>query len=260
MEFVLDIVHRSMRRLTGLNLVSDLHERPTFPGVFPPLDRKLRHRLERIQEAGVLFIHIPRNAGMSISASLYGEQVFHPTIRYYARVAPGLVEQLPSFAVGRDPVERFVSAYQFGLAGGGPDTPVSRAFRQRYRSFANIDEAIEHVATARSLYQLDHIFRPQFWYITDAAGRIAVDQVCQLDDLEMAVENSLLPGLRGIDWINRSAPADVTLDESQIRRLQAIYPIDFAIQEALSRQSLANKALSVCTAGRAGEARHQIAA
>jgi Sulfotransferase family len=239
-EPMLNTIHAAMRSLTGLKLVSDLHERPTFPGIYPPLDLKLRHRLRRIREAGVLFIHIPKNAGMSVSKILYGEQVFHPTIRYYQRVAGDMVQTLPSFAIWRDPVERFVSAYRYAQAGGAADARVSRAFRQRYMAFRSLDDALDHVEGSSSLYDLDHIFRPQFWYVADMAGRIAVNNICMVNDLDRAVAGKLLPGLGEIARLNRSKSSTTHPTERQLRRLHRLYPIDFAIYDSLRENGVTN--------------------
>ncbi len=233
-----NLIHSAMRRMTGLKLVSDLHERPTFPGIYPPLDPLLRSRLDRIREAGVLFIHIPKNAGMSVSSTLYDAQLFHPTIRYYMRVAPDLVQRLPSFAIWRHPVERFVSAFRYAQAGGTHDVPVGRAFRDRYMAFETLDDAIDHVAATRSLYDLDHIFRPQFWYVADMAGRIAVDRISMIDDLDKMLADYSKTPLGKIAWLNKSKPLDVDLTETQLLRLRRLYPIDFAIHDALDCDTL----------------------
>ena len=237
-ECLFDLTHAAMRGATGLNLISDLHERSTFAGLYPPLDLKLRRRLTRIREAGVLFIHIPKNAGMSVSSALYGEQVFHPSIRYYQRVAPDIVRNLPSFAVWRHPVERFISGLKYAQAGGGTDAVVSRAFRSQYAKLKTVDDALNHIEAMPSFFDLDHIFRPQFWYIADTAGRIAVDQVCMIEDLPVAAVNNSLPGLDKIGWINRSQSVDVDMTAKQLEQLRNLYPIDFAIHEALVTRSL----------------------
>jgi Sulfotransferase family len=232
-EATLDLFHAAMRRLTGLKLVSDLHERPTFAGLYPPLDPKLRRRLKRVRGAGVLFIHIPKNAGMSVSNILYGTPVFHPTIRYYQRVAPDVVRDFPSFAIWRDPVERFVSAYRYAQAGGARTVSVSRAFRNQYLAFSSLEGAIDHVETAPSLFDVDHIFRPQFWYVANMAGRIGVQTLCMIEDLNRAVALDALPGLRSIGRINESKIIDVDLTRAQRQRLEQLYPIDFAIHDSL---------------------------
>jgi len=243
-----DLIHRTMRRMTGLKLVSDLHERPTFPGIYPPLDPLLRSRLDRIREAGVLFIHIPKNAGMSVSSTLYQTQVFHPTIRYYSRVAPDLVRELPSFAVWRNPVERFVSAFRYAKVGGSHDVPVARAFRERYMAFETLDDAMDHIAATGSLYDLDHIFRPQFWYVADMAGRIAVDRICMIDELDNALAGYAKAPLEKIAWLNRSKPLDIDLSERQLARLRSLYAIDFAIHDALVTDTLAVAGAAASTA------------
>ncbi len=239
-ERTLDLVHAAMRSVTSIKLVSDLHERPSFPGIYPPLDPKLRRRLRRIREAGVLFIHIPKNAGMSVSSILYGEQVFHPTIRYYQRVAEDIASSLPSFAIWRNPIERFVSAYCYGRVGGAPNAPVARAFRKLYGAFGSLNDALDHVASAKNLYDIDHIFRPQFWYVADFAGRIAVDNICMIDDLDRAVASDALPGLRDVARLNRSKSMKVKLTDVQIDRLRQLYSIDFAIYDALQNGKLFN--------------------
>ena len=237
-DLLLDAVHRIMRKLTGLKLVGDLHERATFPGFYPPLDPVLRRRLALIREIGVLFIHIPKNAGMSISSVLYGEQLFHPTIRYYLRVAGDIARNLPSFAVWRDPAERFASAYRYARTGGVGDVSISRAFRERYLQFTSIDDALDHVEATPSLYDLDHIFRPQFWYVADMVGRIGVDRICLIDDLENAVNRLAIPGLQRLAWINRSEASESDITDVQRLRIKRLYPIDFAIYDALRAKSI----------------------
>jgi Sulfotransferase family len=239
-ESIIDGLHATARKLIGLNHIGDIHERSPMFGLYPPLDPKLRRRLRLIREAGVLFVHIPKNAGTSVSRILYGEQLFHPTIRYYQRVAGDLTRSLPSFAIWRHPVERFVSAYKFACAGGAPDNPVSRAFRKRYMAFTSLDDALDHVDASPSLYDLDHIFRPQFWYVADMAGRIAVDNICMIEDLDRAVAGEALPGLREMARLNKSKPIAIRPTAEQLRRLHRLYPIDFAIYDSLQKGGLAN--------------------
>lgn len=167
-------LNAGLARLFGLRLVSDIPERLCDLGLRPPLDAKRRNRLAAIWEAGLLFVHVPKNAGMAISAALYGRQIKHATARYYARVAPDLLQGMDSVAVIRDPVERFLSAYDYARAGGSADNRVSAPFRDLYMRFRSVDDALDHVESARSPYHMDHIFRPQAWYVTDAQGLVAV--------------------------------------------------------------------------------------
>jgi Sulfotransferase family len=237
-ERVKDTLHPIFRSITGLKLVGDLHERPMWPGLYPPLDPVLRGRLRRVRDAGVLFIHIPKNAGISVSLELYGTPLFHPTVRYYQRVAPDIVRDLPSFAVWRDPVDRFVSAYRFARSGGAPNAPIARAFRNQYQAFTSLDDALDHVETAGNLYEIDHVFRPQFWYVADSGGRIAVDRICLLEDLDQTVAAAGLPGLTQVSRTNLSRPITCEVSDEQYARLRRLYAIDFAFYEALRNDTI----------------------
>lgn len=112
---------------------------------------------------------------------LYGLQIKHASVRYYARAAPKLLGDVGSFAVVRDPVERFQSAFDYAKAGGSRDSRISAPFRERYMAFRSFDDALDHVERARSPYQIDHIFRSQFWYVADAEGEIRVKRLVPFD-------------------------------------------------------------------------------
>jgi hypothetical protein len=70
------------------------------------------------------------------------------------------------------------------------------------------------------------------------AGRIAVDRICMIDDLDSAVAGYAPQPFDKIAWINRSKPLDIELTPHQLARLRNLYPIDFAIHEALLSESL----------------------
>ena len=226
--------------IAGVKLFSDLYERSSSLGpAFPiPLDAKRRGRLRAIEDAGALFIHIPKNAGMAVSQALYGQQVYHQSIRYYARFAPDLVERLPSFAIWRDPVERFMSALRFARTGGNPGNRIAAGFRDSYARFATVDDALNHVETGSSVFATDHIFRPQFWYVADRTARIAVDRILLIDELDSALTDMRLPGLEHVTHLNESVGHEVLLTARQEHRLRRLYAIDFAVYESLRSRAL----------------------
>jgi hypothetical protein len=223
-------------RASGTQMLDDFFERPAARLLAPPAWTIPRHRrrLAAIERAGALFIHIPKNAGMSISRALYGEQIYHPSIRYYLRFAPKRVRRLPSFAIWRDPVERFVSAFRFARAGGNPANRVSMAFRTSYMAFETLDDALDHVEAAHSVYDLDHIFRPQFWYVADWAGRIAVDHLFRFDQMDSIGAVMGLPQIEHVPEINASVGAREAPTAAQIARMRRLYAIDFSIDEGLA--------------------------
>lgn len=224
----------------GVNLFGDLYERSASLGLaFPiPLDQKRRRRLAAIEDAGALFIHIPKNAGMAVSEALYGQQVYHPSIRYYRRFAPDLVARMPSFAIWRDPAERFLSALRFARTGGNPGNFIHPAFRETYARFETVDDALDHVEAGSSVFTTDHIFRPQFWYVADCTARIAVDRLMLIDELDSALADMDLPNLGRVVHFNESAAFDIALTKTQEHRLRRLYAIDFAVYESLRSRAL----------------------
>lgn len=224
-------------RLFGVRLISDIHERACDLGVTIPAGRGRRERIARIAEAGLLFIHVPKAAGMSISQALYGTQVKHLSIRLARRLAGGRLAALPSFAVLRDPTARFLSAYRYGRAGGSAVNDVAEPFQALYRGFRSIDDALDHVEGAAGPYAVDHIFRPQSWYLADAQGQIAVDRLLTMDDIPDLPR--LVPGFpdRAVPCINRSPSIDMPLTARQRGRLQRLYAPDFTLWEKIVTHS-----------------------
>ncbi|MBL7234662.1 sulfotransferase family 2 domain-containing protein [Komagataeibacter oboediens] len=216
-----------LQPILRVKMSSDVHERLASLHIpYPPGPKRLK-RADRVRERGVLFIHIPKNAGTSITHALYGMNVGHETIRYFQRRMHDLTD-FPSFAILRDPVQRFMSAYRYARAGGSSSRHVAHGFRATYMAFGGIDDALDHITHARSPYSIDHIFRPQTWYLTDTHGHIGVDRLFMLDDMA-----------RIQDFIRHYTPTpighanagegqnDETPSADQIARIRQIYRQDY---------------------------------
>ncbi|TCM19589.1 sulfotransferase family protein [Novosphingobium sp. PhB165] len=223
-------LNRIIASAFGVRLVSDVPERLSRFGLRPWLDAKRRQRLNRIRMSGLLFIHVPKNAGTSISDRLYGAQTKHASAIYYARAAPDLLI-LPSFAIVRNPVERFLSAYRYARAGGTLHRTISAPFRERYSGFRSIDDAIDHLAAARSPFDLDHVFRPQSWYLLDASGQLAVDRLIPYERIGEIGRLLRRPDLENLPQFNRCETACELPGRAQLDFLHQFYAHDFALRE-----------------------------
>lgn len=225
-----------MRRCKVL-LVGDLYERACDRGIRLPIDGKRRQRLKRIDRARTLFIHIPKNAGMSIAQALYGEQIKHATIRYYQKAARRMLWHTTSFAVLRDPVARFVSAFSYAQAGGSADNRISEPFRATYMAFRSIDDALDHMENAADIYQIDHVFRPQSWYVTDRGGKVIVDRLFLLEEFDRVRRFLALREIADVPHLNHVETPPMALSDAQIARLRHFYARDFELVQALRDES-----------------------
>ncbi|NHO19930.1 hypothetical protein GOB90_13285 [Acetobacter oeni] len=206
-----------------------MHERCSELGLPIPQGRKRRNRHEMIRKAGVLFIHVPKNAGTAICRTLYGRELEHRSIRYFRKSVPAL-SALPSVAIIRDPVERFISAYRHAKGGGGRHRDLAETFAAEYAAFRSIDDAIAHVERAANWYQVDHIFRPQSWYVTDGKGQILVDRLFHITRLHELSEYLDPEGTLAIPQLNAAITPSLSATPEQVERIRALYKRDYEIQ------------------------------
>lgn len=219
---------RRLLKLFRVHFPSDLHERAAEIGVTLPPGPKRRARLARVAERGVLFVHIPKNGGTSIGQALYGTHIGHNTIRYYQVAARRLIETLPIFAVLREPEQRFLSSYRHARQGFAADITIAAAFRETYRAFRSIDDALDHVENAVSPYAMDHIFRTQKWYLNEKSGSLANIALFNLRDFSSIQRE--IPYLRlALGHLNRSSPRDVEMTANQRQRFRRIYANDYEL-------------------------------
>ena len=65
-----------------------------------------------------IYIHIPKCAGQSIAASLYGHTVHHYKASFYYKYFPKFFDSAFVFSCVREPISRFLSAYSYLKSGG----------------------------------------------------------------------------------------------------------------------------------------------
>jgi len=185
----------------------------------------------------LLFIHIPKNAGTSISEALYGGDVGHHPVGWYRDRFPHSMRNVTTFAVVRNPVTRFCSAFYF-LKKGGMNREDARFAREKLASFPDplsLAEACLRPGFWRELQAGHHHFKTQSFYV-DWQGRRAVDFLFRFEDLPQCLET--LPGSSG--WLHRLAhrnatPRRVRTPESPrlVEHLKKICPEDFRLWQAL---------------------------
>lgn len=105
-----DAIRHVVNRMGGSEYMPSPLARIWFATIRPGVFRSMR-------SAEVVFVHVPRTGGTSISQALYGRNLPHLSMAYYQALAGDKLAGLPSFAVIRDPIDRLASAYRFIRAG-----------------------------------------------------------------------------------------------------------------------------------------------
>ena len=181
-------------------------------------------------DAGVVFIHIPKTAGLSVSASLFGGiGPGHRTARF-VRSAIGVRRYSTSFKFTfvRDPIDRLQSAFTF-LKNGGltqADREWAEANLAGYSDILSlIIDGLDKPAINRQIH-----FRPQTDFILDPAGNLLVDFVGRSErieqDLQMVADRMGRPAT--LQRVNSSGAAhSLDMPEEALSRVRQLYARDY---------------------------------
>jgi hypothetical protein len=155
----------------------------------------------------------------------------HKTAQFHQTVDPVFFERSDPFATLRDPVDRFISAYWYIRRGGGSHTKMSPWFLRSCEGISSVDDLLDHIEErGRDIFLLDHVLRPQIWYLQDKRQRLIVDRLFVLGRDDDRLAAFLVGyGVPSIPVLNTTAKGDLTLTSSQRARVLAIYADDVAL-------------------------------
>ena len=208
-----------------------------------PLARRLfrwmRHYpLPRIRRRRALFVHVPKNAGTTIATALYGSWIGHRTALFSRTLDPTFFSQSTRFAVLRDPVDRFTSAYWFLRNGGGSDRKVAEWFARSCQHIASLDDLLSHVEEhVGNPYGLDNVLRPQVWFLQDEKGDLLVDDLFVLgtDDARLGAFLRRRFGIYELQHLNQTHKGALVLTDRQRERIRAVYAADVELVKQIQR-------------------------
>jgi hypothetical protein len=235
--FINPLIERIVRHIFSVDVYPDLYERLAYN---PKLYRLVSPVLSdvvpaEVRSGGAIFIHIPKNAGTAIKRSLYGVDPGHLSSRFYALSAPTLLKCSNSFAVIRDPCDRFMSSYDFLIKGGGNVVRIHAPVMKRLSHIRTIDDYLDYLENINDWFLSDTSARPQWWYITDLSGKIAIKTLYVLgrDNANMSITVDSRTTL-DIKHVNQTDRFTFSLTAEQKARVRRIYAPDVAIYEHLS--------------------------
>lgn len=136
-----------------------------------------------------IFIHIPKVAGTSIRKTLgaWQKDRDHCDYKVYLRANPSRFRDYYKFCFVRNPWDRVASVYTYYQQGGNQTSDMSyqKLIQKHYPTFSSF---VEKFITPESIHKHLHLV-PQNTYIYDHEGRLMVDFVGKMEDIERDFEH-----------------------------------------------------------------------
>jgi hypothetical protein len=185
----------------------------------------------------ILFIHIPRCGGISVSNALYGNIRDHQTASYFRNVDTEFFSLAFKFALVRHPVARALSAFKYLLNNGARDMAFDPGWQLKTKHISTLDQYLSFLEENFSrLDQLDYVMRPQAQFVLDGDGILLVDKLFRLErDMEALNDLFRSWGLPRVPHMNATPPIQLRPDQRQTDRILALYAADLRMYEALEQ-------------------------
>jgi hypothetical protein len=180
----------------------------------------------------IIFIHIPKNAGVSINNAIYGKPLGHFYAKDIKKFCPEIFNNLFKFSVVRNPFDRLYSAFCFSREGG---TKIMGMYSKNYYinnlHFRDFDNFVNNWLTKQDLTKLDGVFRPQYLYLFDEKYNLLVDDFYKLEKLNNYYD--LISGLIGkpfkLELFNQSVREKVVISNKTKKTIYKLYQKDFEL-------------------------------
>ncbi len=198
-------------------------------GSFERLDRARRWR--KFRRAGVVFVHVPKAAGSSIATAIYGGRLGHHPAHALMGESPSSWTTLEKFAVVREPMARFLSAYVYALSAGTGQGAIRWRADYGNPAYRDVNAFVREYLVHGDIFEKDLVFWPQSHFVRDPAGGavpglrlFTTGQISRVDAFLAAL------GHAAPARINRrrgDAGLGLTVDPETRRLLESVYRADF---------------------------------
>ncbi|GEA10517.1 sulfotransferase family 2 domain-containing protein [Alteromonas sp. KUL49] len=129
----------------------------------------------------IIFIHIPKAAGISIVKALYDRtQSCHAAAVHYREENPKLFDSATKITLVRNPYSRLISAYNYLQDGGRCE--IDEVWRERYIApYKSINHFVQHGLEKAIQDNAEH-FIPQYQFIYDK-DELLVDHIGRVEEI-----------------------------------------------------------------------------
>jgi hypothetical protein len=126
-----------------------------------------------------IFIHIPKNAGTSISLALYDEDPHHFKLSHYSFLNKATYDSYFKFSIVRNPYERIYSSYKYSFSQKLKHETTSVAFVTEFLTFESFIKKWLNIKNIDSHY----FFSTQTSYLQLAQNKGGVDFIARFENL-----------------------------------------------------------------------------
>ena len=128
---------------------------------------KYSETISAFKQKSCIFIHIPKTAGISLSKTMFGNQIDtnHLSLRRYRLLfSPNDFDNYYKFTFIRNPWDKLFSCYRFLKKGG------STSYHLNWKNnildqYENFNEFVKGWVNTKNIYSFSH-FLPQYWFIS----------------------------------------------------------------------------------------------
>tara|TARA_B100001093_G_C26737659_1_gene975182 strand:- start:625 stop:1203 length:579 start_codon:yes stop_codon:yes gene_type:complete len=181
----------------------------------------------------LIFIHVPKNTGTSIKESCHWDHMdAHHTWQYYASNYQKEWKEYTSFALIRDPIDRFISCYRYARIEKSKWHDASNATKHpEYKlcSLLDIDTFLE-ILLSGSIHLRHQAWAPQSYWIAKN-GVCKVKRVINYKNLDSELQSLGLPNLPKLNV--SKGTNDVCISERSKKLIKLIYSVDYKLLDSL---------------------------
>lgn len=141
----------------------------------------------------LVFIHIPKAAGTSVTELLYGKRNGHLSAKVVKSRLKNFESKI-SFSVSRNPYTRLESAYRFAKLGNTKNGAISDAKKYQVKEFSTFESFVKEWLVNQNVESLDPVFQPQYKFVCNNKEEFLLDKIFKLEnltDLEVFLSNEL---------------------------------------------------------------------